>query len=174
MAVRVCAIAAMSENRVIGRDGGLPWHVPEDLKFFKAQTLGKPVVMGRLTFDSIGRKPLPGRTNIVVSRASSEAPFSPARNPIFVADVDEAIALAKSIAAETSQNEAMVLGGAQIYRAALPLTDRIYLTVIHRSVEGDTFFPALDEKEWRETARDDRDGFSFLTLDRVAPGPASA
>jgi dihydrofolate reductase len=150
---RICAVVAMSENRVIGRDGGLPWHLPEDLKHFKTVTMGKPVIMGRKTFESIG-KPLPGRANIVISRNFSASGIT------VVPDMPQAINAAGQSA------EIMIVGGGQIYEQALPLTDRIYLTLVHQTIEGDTKFPELNKNEWQETARDDRGGFSFITLDR--------
>ena len=125
-------------------------------------TLGKPVIMGRKTFESI-KKPLPGRTNIVVSRNFA------APGATVVRSLPEAVAEAKKIAARDRQKEIMIAGGGQIYEQAMAFADRIYLTVIHREIEdGDAFFPAYDEKNWKETARDDRDGFSFVTLDRAA------
>lgn len=160
--VIVCAIAAMSENRVIGRGGELPWHIPEDLKHFKKLTLGKPVIMGRKTFESIGGKPLPKRLNIVVSRSNLLA-----GGIVRAATVEDAIALARKEAQASGQNEIMIVGGGQIYAEAMPFTDRLYLTLIHQNiVNGDAFFPALDESAWRETARENRDGYSFITMDR--------
>lgn len=157
----VAAIAALSENRVIGRDNGLPWHIPEDLKHFKTLTLGKPLIMGRKTFESIGSKPLPRRTNIIVSRKGLEAGSC----PVF-SNIQDALDYARRIAVRDNINELMICGGAQIYEQALPFTDRLYLTIIHQTIDGDAFFPAWSPDEWRETSRDDRDGFSFVTLDR--------
>ncbi|HEY8191130.1 MAG TPA: dihydrofolate reductase [Alphaproteobacteria bacterium] len=157
----VSAIAAMSENRAIGREGALPWHIPEDLKYFKRMTLGKPVIMGRKTFESIGSKPLPKRLNIVISRSRLLADGIG-----WAATVEDAIKLAKKEAQATGQNEIMIVGGAQIYREAMPLTDRLYLTVIHRTVEGDAYFPDFDQSEWRETARDNHTEYSFVTMER--------
>ncbi len=152
----------MSENRVIGRGNKLPWKIPEDLKYFMTMTLGRPVIMGRKTFESI-KKPLPGRTNIVVSRNFA------ATGATVVRSLPEAVAEAKKIATRDRQKEIMIAGGGQIYEQALAFADRIYLTVIHREIEdGDAFFPEYDKKNWKETARDDRDGFSFVTLDRAA------
>lgn len=165
----VSAIVAMSRNRVIGRAGGLPWRLPEDLKFFKRTTLGKPVVMGRKTYVSIGR-PLPGRPNIVVTRDSGFR----AEGVTVTHDIDAALAAAKTQALTIGAAEIMVIGGAEIYAQALPRTDRIYLTEIAAEIEGDAVFPALEPRAWREAARtkpvvDDASGlsYSFITLERV-------
>jgi dihydrofolate reductase len=159
--ITVSAIAAMSENRVIGRDGALPWHIPEDLKYFKRMTLGKPVIMGRKTFESIGSKPLPKRPNIVISRSRLRA-----EGIVWAATVADALTLAKKEAQATGQDEVMIVGGAQIYREAMPMTDRLYLTVIHRTIEGDAYFPDFDQSEWREIARENHTEFSFVTMER--------
>lgn len=142
--VHIAMIVAMAENRVIGRDNQLPWHLPNDLKHFKATTMGKPVVMGRKTYESIGR-PLPGRTNIVVT---SNRSFS-ADGIKVVYSIDEALALAESVALEEGANEVMVIGGAQLYANLLPKVERLYLTLVHAEVEGDALFPALDFSQWR-------------------------
>ena len=157
----VSAIAAMSENRAIGRGNALPWHIPEDLKYFKRMTMGKPVIMGRKTFESINSKPLPKRLNIVISRSRLLAD-----GIIWMSNVADAIKLAKKEAQATGQNEIMIVGGAQIYREAMPMTDRLYLTVIHRTIEGDAYFPDFDQNEWRETARENHTEYSFVTMER--------
>lgn len=153
----------MSLNRVIGRGGKLPWHIPEDLKHFKKLTLGKPVIMGRKTFESIG-KPLPGRANIVVSRSGFFADgIIPARS------VDDALQEAEKIAARDGVTEIMIIGGAQVYEQSLAMTDRLYLTVVEETIEGDAFFPRLDETQWHTTAEERRPGpppLRFVTLDR--------
>lgn len=136
-------IVAMTPDRVIGRDNGLPWRLPEDLRRFKAITLGKPVIMGRRTWESIGR-PLPGRRNIVVS---GRADFAPAGAEV-VRDLDAALALAGDVP------EVMVIGGAQLYAAALPRATRLYLTDVHADIDGDAWFPAFDLEAWREVARE--------------------
>lgn len=159
--INICAIAAISENRIIGRDGGLPWHIPEDLRHFKKMTTGKPVIMGRKTFESIGGKPLPERLNIIVSRNDIAT-----SGIVSVRTVGEAVALAKKQAAQNGVDEIMICGGAQIYEAAMPVTQRIYLTVVHRTIDGDTFFPELDKTEWCETAREDHAEYSFVTMER--------
>ncbi|KAF0802339.1 dihydrofolate reductase, partial [Alcanivorax xiamenensis] len=147
--VRVAMIVAMARNRVIGRDNKLPWYLPNDLKYFKRTTLGKPVVMGRLTWESLGR-PLPGRTNIVISRD----PDYQAEGGRVVADLDQALELAESVAFIDGQDEVMILGGAQIYALALPRADRLYITEVQADVEGDAWFPRWDRSEWVERGRE--------------------
>lgn len=141
MAARVTLIAAVSRNGVIGAAGAMPWRISEDLKRFKALTMGKPVVMGRKTFDSIG-KALPGRTNIVVTRAADWRAEGVQR----AGSIDEALKLAEPA------GEAVVIGGAEIYAAALPRAQRILLTRIDAEIQGDATFPPLDPKEWRKVA----------------------
>jgi dihydrofolate reductase len=133
----ISLIVAASENGVIGRDGDLPWHQSDDLRRFKAVTMGKPIVMGRKTWESIGR-PLPGRRNIVVSRQAGLE--------IEGADVVASPAAAVDVAA--GAEEIMIIGGSEIYKLFLPLADRVYLTRVHADVEGDAWFPALGE-DWR-------------------------
>ena len=159
----VSLLAAVADNGVIGRDNRLPWHLPDDLKRFKALTLGKPILMGRKTFESIGRA-LPGRTNLVLTRTSGWS--SP--GTIGVHSLEEA--LARSDAA----GELVVVGGSEIYRLALPCARRIYLTHVHAAVHGDTVFPVVAENEWRESLReehpaDERHPFamSFCVLERA-------
>lgn len=156
-------IVAMAKNRVIGNKGKIPWHLPEDLKRFKQLTMGHPIIMGRKTFDSIG-KPLPGRTNIVITRNKQ---FS-AQGVVRADNLDDAIRKAGG------QNEIFVIGGAEIYREALPRADKIYLTLIEQEFEGDTFFPEVElEKEFRiveegESQRSAKSGllFRFITYQR--------
>lgn len=146
--MKVALIVAAAVNNVIGRDNQLPWHLPQDLKYFKAKTLGKPVIMGRKTYESIGR-PLPGRPNIVVTRN----PAWTANGAHVTASLEEALTLAAQLVGhEPEFQETMVIGGAEIYKAALPLADKIYLTRIDVAVEGDALFPALDPEEWRLVA----------------------
>lgn len=161
MLVSIVVIAA--ENDAIGKDNQLLCRLPDDLKHFKAVTMGKPVVMGRKTFDSIG-KPLPGRLNIVVTRQSSLA--------IPGCAVVDSIESAMQAAGDAQ--EICMIGGAELYRQALSLTHRIYLTRIHAHLEGDVFFPPLSMSEWRETHRephaaDERHPypFTFITLERI-------
>jgi dihydrofolate reductase len=161
----VSIIVAVAQNDVIGSDNGLPWHLPDDLKRFKALSLGKPVVMGRKTFASIGR-PLPGRLNIVVSRQ----PGLQIDGVAVVKSIDEAFAAAGAVP------EVVVIGGAEIFRQVLPRVHTIHLTRVHARVPGDVFFPLLAPQAWREVAMehhaaDDHHpyAFSFVTLQRVEP-----
>lgn len=131
------AIAAMSENRVIGQEGKLPWHVPEDLKHFKTTTLGKPVIMGRKTYDSLGRL-LPGRENIIVTRNKN---FQVPKAVVFSSLQDAIEYCKKKYAAD---DEVFIIGGGEIYTLSLPYLDRIYLTIIHAHFDGDAYFPAVD------------------------------
>jgi dihydrofolate reductase len=162
---RVTLIVAMTDDGVIGIDGQLPWRLPEDLRRFKAATLGKPVVMGRKTFESIGR-PLPQRHNIVLTR---QVGFS-ARDPA----VTVVTTLEAALQAAGDVPEVMIIGGAEIYQLALPLAQRIILTRVHANVQGDTHFSPLDPKAWRvassETyAADEKHAYSmtFEDLERV-------
>lgn len=160
--MKIALVVAMSRNRVIGRDNALPWHAPEDLKHFKRLTTGRPVIMGRRTYASIGR-PLPNRLNIVVTRDRGfHAP-----GIVNAYTLDEALRLA---AESMLGDEAMVIGGAQIFELMLPVADRIHLTELDLEVEGDTFFPLLDPAQWREVTRERHGGpppMSFVTLERV-------
>jgi len=167
--MRLAMIVAQSANRVIGNGNRLPWHLPEDLKYFKRVTLGKPVIMGRKTFESIGR-PLPGRTNIVITRdASWSRP-----GVVAVSTPEEALEHASAQALIDGAEEALVIGGAEIYRQLLERVERLYLTQVHADVEGDVLFPALDPGHWREVAREDYAAaecnpydYSFIVLERM-------
>lgn len=167
--MRRSLIVARARNGTIGLANAMPWHLPADLAHFKRTTLGHPVIMGRRTWESIGRA-LPGRRNIVVSRT-----------PGFRAPGAEVVgSLAEAWEAVRDADEAFVIGGGRLYADALPQADRIYLTDMAAEVEGDTFFPALDSREWRETLlgehpADDRNRFAlrFLLLERLHP-PESA
>jgi dihydrofolate reductase len=162
----VSIVVAMDENGGIGRNGQLPWHLPDDLRRFKQLTLGKPIVMGRKTWDSIGRA-LPGRHNIVVSRRPGlELPAA-----TVVASLDQAFAAAGDVP------EICVIGGAEIFRLALPLADIVHLTVVHATLPADTHLAPFDPREWIETAREPRQAdarhdhaFSFVTLQRKPHG----
>jgi dihydrofolate reductase len=145
----VALIVARTRNGVIGRDNSMPWHLPEDLRYFKRVTTNKPVIMGRHTWESLG-KPLPGRDNLVITRN----PDYRAEGATVVHDVATALQLANSLANARGANEIMVIGGAQIYREALPYITRAYITEIDAEIEGDTFFNALDSDIWEETARE--------------------
>jgi dihydrofolate reductase len=159
--MRISLIAALAANRVIGRDNRLPWHLPEDLRRFKRLTMGHALVMGRKTFESIGR-PLPGRETIVITRQEGYAPPG-----VTVAhSVDEALAQARG-------DEVFVAGGEEIFRQTLGRAGRLYLTRIHAEIPGNTWFPDFDEREWRLVEREDREpagevpfAYSFLTYDR--------
>jgi dihydrofolate reductase len=170
--LRVAAIVAAAENDVIGRNNALPWDLPADLAWFRRCTMGKPIIMGRRTFESIGR-PLPGRNNIVISR-----------NPSFtrdgvrtVASVDAAVDLAEDIALIDGCEECVVIGGEEIYALAMPRVSRLYFTRIHLRPEGDAHLPPMDWACWEEQARQElaaQDGHpacTFLTYTRI---PASA
>lgn len=147
MSVPVAMIAAVAANGVIGAEGDMPWRLPTDFAFFKRMTLGKPLIMGRKTFESIG-KPLPGRTNIVVTR---QDPFRP--DGVLVAhDLGAALERAQAIAAADGAAEVMIGGGETIYRAAMQETDRLYITHVDLSPEGDTRFPPIDPAVWEVEA----------------------
>lgn len=168
--IRVALVVAWADNGVIGKDGKLPWHIPADLKFFKRVTVGKPVIMGRKTFESIG-KPLPRRTNIVVTRDQGWS----AEGVVVVQDLASAFALAYEDAHRTGADEVMVIGGADIYRQTLGRADRIYMTEIHQPFVGDTVLDLDLAGGWRETSREHHEpespggpSFSFVVLDRVA------
>jgi dihydrofolate reductase len=171
---RLVLVAAVAENGVIGRDGGMPWRLPGDLKHFKRTTLGKPIIMGRKTFDSIGRKPLPGRTNIVVSRDLVARLGEADKWDVHSASsFDLALAIARLDAEKNNIDEIAVIGGGQLYAEALPRADRLYLTEVHANPEGDARFPAFNRAEWREVSRDgphrepgEEYGYSFVTFDR--------
>lgn len=159
----VSAVVAIAENRAIGKDNELLWHLPKDLKHFKEITKGHTIIMGRKTFDSI-RKPLPHRRNIVVTR-QKDLEIEGAE---VVGSVDEALALC------ADEKEVFIVGGAEIYNLAMPRTDRIYLTTVHETYQADAFFPELNKSLWKETESqyhepDDRHsaGFTFTTLERI-------
>lgn len=152
----------MSRNRVIGKGNALPWHLPADLKYFKRITLGKPIIMGRKTFESIGR-PLPGRVNIIVTHELAYR----ADGCTVVHSIDEAISIAQA------HEEVMVIGGAKLFEQVLPRAERIYLTEIDEEFAGDIFFPELDRRAWREIQRaahapDEQNpyAYSFVVLER--------
>jgi dihydrofolate reductase len=162
-------IVAVAENGVIGNNNSLPWKLPEDLQNFKRITMGKPVVMGRKTYESIG-KPLPGRTNIVITRNVS---FH-AEGVQVVHSIDDALAMASEIAAHAGVGEVMVMGGADIYAATIPRADRLYITEVHASVEGDAVLPTIDWTCWREVCREQRVAqspnpydYSFVCYERI-------
>lgn len=157
-------IVAVAANGVIGRDNALPWHLPEDLRWFKRMTMGKPVVMGRRTWDSIGR-PLPGRVNLVVTGTPGWA----AAGAVAAGSLAEACALAETLA--PTAEETVVIGGARLFAEALGVARRFYLTEVGRAYDGDTWFPAYDRAAWREVSREAVAGdppLSFVVLERAA------
>ena len=169
--VRLAIIVAAAENGVIGRNNALPWHLSEDLKYFKRMTMGKPIVMGRKTYESIGR-PLPGRTNIVISRD----PGFRAEGTTTVCSLEGALALSRDIALIDGCEELVVIGGAEIYKAAIPLADILYITEVHAPVEGDARLPKIDWHNWREIGREHHRAvspnpydYSFVVYERLAP-----
>jgi len=163
-------IAALADNRVIGLDNRLPWHLPADLAHFKRLTMGKPIIMGRKTWESLPGL-LPHRTHVVVSRD----PAYEVAGGFVVHSLDEAFEFAGDV------DEMLVVGGAELYAQALPRAARLYLTYVHARIDGDTFFPAFDPAAWREVARErhepderNRYAFSFVTLERASGDPCSA
>lgn len=147
--MKIALIAAVAENGVIGKDNGLPWRIDSEWQYFLRMTKGKPVIMGRMTFESLGA-PLKGCANIVITRRAGYAH----EGIIVAATLDGALEAAGKIAAETGQGEIMIGGGAEIYRLALPLADRLYLTEIHLKPEGDTVFPEFNREGWIEVKRE--------------------
>ena len=168
----ISIVAALGEGRVIGKDNRLLWHVPEDLRRFKALTLGHPVIMGRKTFDSIVEtlgKPLPERTSIVVTRSNPHDPNFAYEGVIALPSIEAALASAKAL----DREEVFVIGGAQIYELALPYTDRLYLTLVDDPTEGDTYFPEY-EKEFGKKIAAETHGlggltYTWVTLQREPP-----
>jgi dihydrofolate reductase len=150
--MNIVIIAAIASNGTIGDAGKIPWHISDDLKRFKRLTLGHPVIMGRKTFESLG-KPLPGRRNIILTRRPA--------GPDQFSTLDAAL---KSCGDET----VFVIGGAEIYRLALPVADTLQLTHVHRTVPGDTRFPDFDKTEWKEVSREDHEGYSFVEYHHIS------
>lgn len=163
--MKISITVAMASNRAIGLNNQMPWHLSADLKRFKQTTMGFPIIMGRKTFESIGR-PLPGRINIIVTR-----------NPAYQQTgcvIANTIEQALTIAAQQATDQAFIIGGSALYRDTLAIADNIYLTLIHQDFPGDTFFPDINPNEWREVEREDvlndvtvSFKYSFLTLTRV-------
>ena len=159
--MEVALVAAVARNGVIGADGDLPWHLPEDLAHFKRTTTGHPVVMGRRTFEAIAGRlggPLPDRTNVVLSRGDPDLPDGVVRAGSLEAALDAA--------RDTGADVAYVVGGGSVYAQALPLADRLVLTEVDAAPEGDVRFPDWDRDDWVEVARDERDGFAFVEYER--------
>lgn len=168
--MRISLVVAVAENGVIGADNDLPWRLKGDLKHFKATTMGKPIIMGRKTYDSIG-KPLPGRTNIVMSRSAGGVPDE----VVLVSSLQEAFRAAQA----TGADEACVTGGAEIYALALSYAHTLHYTRVHMDAEGDTLFPAFDLDEWTEVSsqrfeagENDSAAYTVLRLDRVGDPPS--
>ena len=159
MPTSLSIITAMDQNRLIGRDNALPWHLPADLAFFKKTTLGKPILMGRKTYESIGR-PLPGRQNIIISR-----------DPNYRIDgCDTATGIEHALEMIKNQPEAMLIGGSSLYQQTIDLADKLYITFIHSQFEGDAWFPEIPSQNWVESAREDHSAddknaynYSFVT-----------
>lgn len=164
----IALVVAMGENRAIGRDGTLPWHLRSDMKFFRKVTMGKPVIMGRRTFESLPRV-LDGRLNVVLTRDLGFA----ASGAVIARSLEEGLLIARESASQEGADEIMIIGGEDVFREVLPHVDRIYLTQVHARPEADTWFPALAAKNWREVFReahsagphDDHD-FSLVILER--------
>ena len=162
MPTSLSIITAMDQNRLIGRDNALPWHLPADLAFFKKTTLGKPILMGRKTYESIGR-PLPGRQNIIISR-----------DPEYhMEGCDSATSIEQALSMIENHPEAMLIGGSSLYQQTIDLADKLYITYIHSQFEGDAWFPEIPLQNWIESAREDHFAddknsydYSFVTYSR--------
>ena len=161
--MKISMIAAMTEERVIGIKNTLPWKLPNDMKWFRKNTMGKPIVMGRKTFESFGAKALPGRTNIIITRDESYQ----ASDSIVVHSIDEALKAAGDV------DEVMIIGGASFYEQMLPKTDRLYLTFVHAELDGDAWFPEINNNDWNKVEKivhkkdkENRYAHSFIILDR--------
>ena len=168
--IKLCLIVARGKNGVIGRDGDLPWRLSADLQHFKRTTLGKPIIMGRTTWESFPRRPLPGRENIVLSRDWNYA----APGGRVYSSLAPALSVAKAMAARDGQGEVFIVGGGALYEAALPMADRLYLTEVDAAPDGHVFFPELNMDEWTEVSRfehasDEKNDHAFtaLQLDRI-------
>ena len=177
--MNILLVAAIAQNGVIGRGNALPWRLKADMQHFRALTMGKPVVMGRKTYQSIG-KPLKGRTTIVVSRDRDFA----APGIVVASSLDAALTTASGDALRRNADIIVVAGGAEIYAQAMPLATRLAITLVHKRIEGDAYFPAIDPNEWHEGARsehkaaaEDDAAFAFVTYERAIDAklrPASA
>jgi dihydrofolate reductase len=171
--VSLVLVVAVAENGVIGQGGALPWRLKSEMQHFRAVTMGKPVIAGRRTYLSFARRPLPGRTNIVVSR---DRGFT-APGAVVAADLDSALAVARGDALRRGCGEIMVVGGADIYAQTMNAADRLVVTRVKLEPEGDTHFPAIDPAQWREVGRTDHDagpgddaGYAVYVYERVASG----
>lgn len=168
--MKISLIAAVAENQVIGRSNDLPWHLPDDFKFFKEKTKGHPIIMGRKSLESLG-KPLPKRTNIVITRDPNRIPATYKDQGVVIVD---SLEKALNVAKQVEENEIFVIGGAEIYTLALPLATTLYLTEIRQSYEGDAYFPQFDKNEWQEVSRQHhsaderhRASFDFVTYELI-------
>lgn len=166
--MKTSLIVAVARNGAIGKDNAMLWHIPEDFKYFKAVTMGKPIIMGRKTFESIGR-PLPGRLNIVITRNEDWH----ADKTLRVSSLEHAIEAAKTDTTAKNAEEIMIIGGAQIYQQALPFVQRVYYTAVHQDYDHDAAFPPLSSTDWAETSREDHQGdgeqkpaYSFIVYER--------
>lgn len=160
----ISMIAAVAENRVIGNKNAIPWHLPADFKYFKETTLGKTIVMGLNTFNSIGGKPLPGRKHIILN---NDLNYVPPESCQVAHSIDEALEMTKG------ETEVFICGGASVYKQFLPMAQKLYITEVHANPEGDTFFPEINKQEWKETWREDHKSdeknkynYSFVILER--------
>lgn len=163
MSVDITHVLAVADNGVIGVGGTIPWRIPEDMKRFKALTIGRPMIVGRKTYESFPKRPLPGRTNIIVTRDAAYA----AEGAVVVTSLDSALTRARS----ENPSEIVIAGGAEIYKQSLPISTKIELTEVHISPHGDAHMPPFDKNEWRETAREEHvtaDGlrYAYVTLVR--------
>lgn len=165
-------IIAAAENRVMGRDNQMPWHLPNDLQYFKKVTMGKPMIMGRKTYESLG-KPLPSRPHIIITRQADYVAPNANEQVQVVSTLEAAIAAAEILLKNSEYTEAMVIGGAEICNLAFPYTDRLYLTEVHAQVEGDVFFPEFDKSAWQEVSRESHKAsagnpydYSFVVYER--------
>lgn len=173
--IKISSIVAMAENRVIGNDNSLIWHLPADLKHFKRVTMGKPMIMGRKSFESLPGV-LPGRPHIIVSRSdSSEAAL--ANDAVhWAGDLAKAISVAKNLAKESGNDEVFITGGGEIYKQTMDQIDRLYLTIVHNDYKGDTYFPQLNWDEWdivdteeyEEDEEKNRPAFTIMTLEKIS------
>lgn len=157
----ISIIVAIADNYCIGKNNKIPWHISEDFKYFKEKTSGKTVIMGANTFESILGylgKPLPERKNVVLNQDEN---YSVPEGVFVFNSIPKALDFCKD------DGEVFFIGGASIYRQAIEIADRLYITEVHQTVDGDTFFPEIDANIWAETSRDDRDGFSFVIYDRI-------
>lgn len=175
--IHIALVAARGRNGVIGKDGSLPWRLKSDLAWFRRVTFGKPVIMGRATWDSLPKKPLPGRANIVVTRQKDFV----ADGALICHSLEDAIKTARHRAQETGMDEFAIIGGAQLYAEALPRADRLYLTEVDAAPDGDAHFPEFDEAAWtlihreaRAAGEGDDHDFVLRVLERAATGDGKA